>query len=44
MDGLKKLFLIHGEKDKAGVLQEAIGEKLHKKAHIVERDEVIYLL
>jgi metallo-beta-lactamase family protein len=43
MEGLKKLFLIHGEKDKQDVLREVIGEKLHDKAHIVEPEEVIYL-
>ncbi|HHD72767.1 MAG TPA: MBL fold metallo-hydrolase [Epsilonproteobacteria bacterium] len=43
MDNLKKVFLIHGEKDKEDVLREVMGEKLHKKAHIVEPEEVIYL-
>jgi metallo-beta-lactamase family protein len=43
MDDLKKIFLIHGEKDKEDVLREAMGEKLHQKAHIVEPEEVIYL-
>jgi len=43
MDDLKKVFLIHGEKDKEDVLREVMGEKLHEKAHIVEPEEVIYL-
>lgn len=41
--GLKRIFLIHGEEEKQKVLQEAIHDKLHKKAHIVTSEEVIYL-
>jgi len=43
MEGLEKLFLIHGEKDKQDILREVLDKKLHDKAHIVEPEEVIYL-
>ncbi len=43
IDGLQRIFLIHGEEDKQEVLREVMGEKLHEKAHIVEPEEVIYL-
>ena len=43
IDGLQRIFLIHGEVDKQKVLREKMGEKLHEKAHIVEPEEVIYL-
>ena len=40
---LQRIFLIHGEEDKQEILREVMGEKLHKKAHIVKPEEVIYL-
>jgi len=43
IEGLKRIFLIHGEKPKEVVLRKVMGEKLHEKAHIVAPEEVIYL-
>lgn len=43
IEGLKNIFLIHGEKDKQAVLEKAIEAKLDQKAHIVRMEEVIYL-
>jgi metallo-beta-lactamase family protein len=43
IEGLQRIFLIHGEEDKQEILREVMGEKLHEKAHIVEQEEVIYL-
>jgi metallo-beta-lactamase family protein len=43
IEGLQRIFLIHGEEDKQEILREVMGEKLHEKAHIVEPEEVIYL-
>jgi metallo-beta-lactamase family protein len=43
IEDLQRIFLIHGEEDKQGILREVMGEKLHEKAHIVEPEEVIYL-
>ena len=43
IEDLKKIFLIHGEEDKQEILKNALDEKLHDKAHIVEPEEVIYL-
>ena len=43
MKGVKNIFLIHGELDKQVLFKKAIAEKLHKEAHIVEANEVIYL-
>ncbi len=43
IEGLQRIFLIHGEADKQEILREVMGEKLHEKAHIVEPEEVIYL-
>jgi len=43
ISGLKRIFLIHGEREKQDVLKEVMGKKLHEKAHIVRPEEVIYL-
>jgi len=43
MNGVKNIFLIHGELDKQEIFKKAIREKLHKEAHIAEQNEVIYL-
>lgn len=43
IEGLKTVFLIHGERDKESVLKKAIETKLHHKTHIVKMEEVIYL-
>jgi metallo-beta-lactamase family protein len=43
IEGLERIFLIHGEKPKEVVLRKVMGEKLHEKAHIVAPEEVIYL-
>ena len=43
IEDLQRIFLIHGEEDKQEILREAMGKKLHEKAHIVEPEEVIYL-
>ncbi len=43
IDELKRIFLIHGEKEKQDVLKGVMGERLHEKAHIVRPEEVIYL-
>jgi metallo-beta-lactamase family protein len=40
---LDKIFLIHGEFDKQKIFKSVILEKMHKKAHIVEEEEKIYL-
>jgi len=41
--GLQRIFLIHGEEDKQDVFKKVIEEQLHKKAHVVQPKEVIYL-
>ena len=43
IEGLKRVFLIHGEEDKQVILRSVLKNALHKKAHIVEPEEVIYL-
>jgi metallo-beta-lactamase family protein len=43
MEGLQKIMIVHGEKDKEEALKKALGEKLHDKSHIVKPEEVIYL-
>ena len=43
IEGLKQVYLIHGEEDKQEVLREVMGKKLHEKVHIVEPEEVIVL-
>lgn len=43
MDGLGRVFLIHGEEDKQAILRSVIGNRLNIKTHIVEPEEVIYL-
>ena len=40
---LKRIFLIHGEKEKQDVLKKVMGERLHEKSHIVRPEEVVYL-
>ncbi len=43
MEDLYRIYLIHGEEDKQVILRSVIENALHKKAHIVEPEEVIYL-
>ena len=43
ISGLKRIFLIHGEKEKQDILKGVMGKRLHEKAHIVRPEEVIYL-
>ena len=43
MEGLHRVFLIHGEEDKQVILRSVLKNALHQKAHIVEPQEVIYL-
>lgn len=43
MEGLQRLFLVHGEKDKQEVLRDVIHTQLHRKAHIVTPEEIISL-
>jgi len=43
MEGLKTVYLIHGEEDKQVILRSVLKNALHQKAHIVEPEEVIYL-
>ncbi|MCF6207327.1 MAG: MBL fold metallo-hydrolase, partial [Sulfurovum sp.] len=43
MEGLKTVFLIHGEVNKQVILRSVLENALHQKAHIVEPEEVIYL-
>lgn len=43
MEGLHRVFLIHGEEDKQVILRSVLKNALHQKAHIVEPEEVIYL-
>jgi metallo-beta-lactamase family protein len=43
IEGLKTVYLIHGEEDKQVILRSVLENALHQKAHIVEPEEVIYL-
>ncbi|WP_295420393.1 MBL fold metallo-hydrolase RNA specificity domain-containing protein [Sulfurovum sp.] len=43
MEGLKKIYLVHGEEDKQIILRSVLENALHLRAHIVEPEEVIYL-
>ncbi len=43
IEGLHRIYLIHGEEDKEVVLRAVLENALHAKAHIVEPEEVIYL-
>ena len=43
IEGLHRVFLIHGEEDKQVILRSVLKNALHQKAHIVEPEEVIYL-
>ena len=43
ISNLKRIFLIHGEKEKQDVLKKVMGERLHEKSHIVRPEEVVYL-
>jgi len=40
---LKSIFLIHGEYEKQVIFRSVIAKELHKKSHIVEEGEKIYL-
>ena len=43
IENLHRIYLVHGEEDKQVILRSVIENALHKKAHIVEPEEVIYL-
>ena len=43
MDGLTRIFLIHGERDKQIILRSVLENVFDQKVHIVEPEEVIYL-
>ena len=43
MDGLNRIFLIHGERDKQVILRSVLENVFEQKVHIVEPEEVIYL-
>ena len=43
IEGLQRIYLIHGEEDKQVILRSVLENALHAKAHIVEPEEVIYL-
>ncbi len=43
IEDLHRIYLVHGEEDKQTILRSVIENALHKKAHIVEPEEVIYL-
>lgn len=43
IEGLHRVYLIHGEEDKQVILRSVLKNALHQKAHIVEPEEVIYL-
>ncbi len=43
IEGLKRIFLIHGEEDKQVILRSVLKNTLHEKTHIVEPEEVVYL-
>ncbi|MCK5111477.1 MAG: MBL fold metallo-hydrolase [Arcobacteraceae bacterium] len=42
-DNLGKIFLVHGEEDKQIIFKKAIKKKLGIKAHIIEKDDEIYV-
>ena len=42
-DKLSKVFLIHGEEEKQIIFKKAIKKKLGIKAHIIEKDDEIYV-
>jgi len=44
IEDLKRIYLIHGEEDKQVILRSVLENALHAKAHIVEPEEVIYLV
>lgn len=43
IDGLQKIFLIHGEEDKQQIFKKHLIQTLHKKVHIVKQGEIIHL-
>jgi len=43
MEDLKKVYLIHGERDKQVILRSVLKNQVGLKAHIVEPEEIIYL-
>ncbi len=43
MQDLKKVYLIHGEREKQVILRSVLKNQLQIRAHIVEPEEVIYL-
>jgi metallo-beta-lactamase family protein len=43
IEDIHSIYLIHGEENKQVILRSVIENALHKKAHIVEPEEVIYL-
>ncbi len=43
IEGLRTVFIVHGERDKEQVFKKAITKNLHKKAHIVKMGEIIHL-
>lgn len=43
IEGLNRVFLIHGERDKQVILRSVLENTLDQKVHIVEPEEVIYL-
>lgn len=43
MEGLKNIYLIHGEPEKMEDFKNYIKEKLGIKTHIVKKEETIYI-
>jgi len=43
IEGLQRIFLIHGEEEKQEILKNIMDDRLDKKVHIVKPEEVIYL-
>ncbi len=43
IDGLQKIYLIHGEEEKQVVFKDAIDRVLDNRAHIVKENELIHL-
>ena len=43
IEGLQKIFLIHGEEDKQEIFKKYLKATLHKKVHIVKQGEIIHL-
>ncbi len=43
INGLEKIFLIHGEADKQRIFKKHLLQTLHKKVHIVKQGEIIHL-